>query len=232
MSKSDRKAYIKAVQCLRTLPSKSDRSWAPAAKTRFDDFVAIHVNQTMNIHGNGLFLTWHRYFVWAYEQALRNECGYKGYQPVSIEPPVDPWLIADLISTGTGLHIPITSTNHLSLTVVTRVSVEMASSLHTMEVWPVLGLSSFPLGREVDVSRAAPSRSEIATYSSCIIRLTKAQYASEHRPNLPRHAGLHRPGGGHYRLQPPLLTSGHQPLHPKEVVHHGKPTERYHWRGC
>jgi hypothetical protein len=157
------------------------------------------VNQTMNIHGNGLFLTWHRYFVWAYEQALRNECGYKGYQPVSTKPPVDPWLIADLISTGTGLHIPIISTNHQYLTVVTRVSGAMASSLHTMEVWPVLGLSSFPLGREVDVSRAAPSRSEIATYSSCINGLTKAQYASEHRSNLPRHAGLHRPGGGHYR---------------------------------
>lgn len=84
MSKPDRKAYIEAVQCLRTLPSKSDTLWAPAAKTRFDDFVAIHVNQTMYIHGNGLFLTWHRYFVWAYEQALRNECGYKGYQPVSL----------------------------------------------------------------------------------------------------------------------------------------------------
>lgn len=85
MSKADRKSYIAAVQCLRNLPSKSDKSWAPAAKTRFDDFVAIHVNQTMFIHGNGLFLTWHRYFVWAYEQALRNECGYKGYQPVSLE---------------------------------------------------------------------------------------------------------------------------------------------------
>ena len=29
----------------------------------------------------GSFLTWHRYFTWAYEQALRNECGYKGAQP-------------------------------------------------------------------------------------------------------------------------------------------------------
>ncbi|EMD95855.1 hypothetical protein COCC4DRAFT_124481 [Bipolaris maydis ATCC 48331] len=77
----DRKAYIEAVQCLRRLPPKSDPSWAPAAKNRFDDFVAIHVNQTLYIHGNGLFLTWHRYFVWAYEQALRDECGYKGYQP-------------------------------------------------------------------------------------------------------------------------------------------------------
>ena len=25
----------------------------------------------------------HRYFLWAYETALRNECGYTGYQPVS-----------------------------------------------------------------------------------------------------------------------------------------------------
>jgi tyrosinase len=26
-------------------------------------------------------LTWHRYFTWAYEQVLKNECGYKGTQP-------------------------------------------------------------------------------------------------------------------------------------------------------
>jgi tyrosinase len=24
---------------------------------------------------------WHRYYIWAYETALRTECGYKGYQP-------------------------------------------------------------------------------------------------------------------------------------------------------
>jgi tyrosinase len=82
MAKAERKGYIRAVQCLQTLPSKSDPAWAPAAKSRYDDFVAVHVNQTMFIHGNGLFLTWHRYFVWAYEQALRDECGYNGYQPV------------------------------------------------------------------------------------------------------------------------------------------------------
>lgn len=81
MSKAERKDYIKAVKCLQTKPSKSDPTWAPAARSRYDDFVAIHVNLTMGIHGDGLFLTWHRYFVWAYEQALKNECGYKGAQP-------------------------------------------------------------------------------------------------------------------------------------------------------
>jgi tyrosinase len=29
----------------------------------------------------GIFLTWHRYFTWAYEEKLRNECGYQGTVP-------------------------------------------------------------------------------------------------------------------------------------------------------
>lgn len=29
----------------------------------------------------GNFLAWHRYYIYAYETALREECGYKGYQP-------------------------------------------------------------------------------------------------------------------------------------------------------
>lgn len=28
-----------------------------------------------------LFLPWHRYYIWAYEKALREECGYDGYLP-------------------------------------------------------------------------------------------------------------------------------------------------------
>jgi tyrosinase len=33
------------------------------------------------IHFNGVFLPWHRYFLWQYESALINECQYKGAQP-------------------------------------------------------------------------------------------------------------------------------------------------------
>ena len=29
----------------------------------------------------GNFLSWHRYFTWIWEKALREECGYEGYQP-------------------------------------------------------------------------------------------------------------------------------------------------------
>ncbi|KAF2111019.1 hypothetical protein BDV96DRAFT_194702 [Lophiotrema nucula] len=81
LSTQEKKDYISAVQCLATKPSKTPSSLAAGAKNRYDDFVATHINQTLSIHGTGNFLTWHRYFTWAYEQALRNECGYKGYQP-------------------------------------------------------------------------------------------------------------------------------------------------------
>jgi len=77
----ERKAYSDAVLCLQKKPSRLDPLVAPGAKSRYDDFVAVHVNNTFTIHATASFLTWHRLFTWTFEQALRNECGYKGYQP-------------------------------------------------------------------------------------------------------------------------------------------------------
>jgi tyrosinase len=51
LSKKDKKAYIDAVLCLRKKPSKADPAFAPGARTRYDDFVAVHINQTLSIHG-------------------------------------------------------------------------------------------------------------------------------------------------------------------------------------
>ncbi|TGZ76212.1 putative tyrosinase [Ascodesmis nigricans] len=79
--KAQRKEYTDAVKCLMNKPPRTSKADAPGVHNRYDDFVATHVNQTMQIHETGNFLVWHRYFVWAFEQALRNECGYKGYQP-------------------------------------------------------------------------------------------------------------------------------------------------------
>ncbi|ORY08686.1 hypothetical protein BCR34DRAFT_569456 [Clohesyomyces aquaticus] len=81
LSSSERKAYIAAVKCLQKKPAKTPSSLFPGAKSRFDDWVATHISQTPTIHYTGTFLAWHRYFTWQYEQALRNECGYTGYQP-------------------------------------------------------------------------------------------------------------------------------------------------------
>ncbi|RGP65856.1 tyrosinase [Fusarium sporotrichioides] len=81
LSKNDKKAYIKAVKCLQSKPAKGPTEFAAGAKTRFDDWVSVHLNQTGTIHYTGNFLSYHRYYTWLYEEALRNECGYKGTQP-------------------------------------------------------------------------------------------------------------------------------------------------------
>jgi len=80
LSNSQKVAYSNAVLCLQNKPSKSG-SFAPGARSRYDDFVAVHINQTLTIHGTANFLSWHRYFTWSFEQTLRNECGYQGWQP-------------------------------------------------------------------------------------------------------------------------------------------------------
>ncbi|KAI0005742.1 Di-copper centre-containing protein [Xylariaceae sp. FL0662B] len=73
--------YIRAVHCLASKPPQTDRSLAPGIVNRLDDFTYIHINQTNIIHQSGYLLPWHRLFIWQLEQALRDECGYKGYLP-------------------------------------------------------------------------------------------------------------------------------------------------------
>jgi hypothetical protein len=50
LSKQERKNYINAVLCLQKLPSKLDPVKFPGARTRYDDFVGVHINQTLSIH--------------------------------------------------------------------------------------------------------------------------------------------------------------------------------------
>ncbi|KAH8901347.1 Di-copper centre-containing protein [Thozetella sp. PMI_491] len=81
ISKPERRAYIDAVLCLLKAPSKLDPKQFPGAKSRYDDFVVVHMNQTLTIHNTGNFLSWHRYYIWSWENVLRKECGYKGALP-------------------------------------------------------------------------------------------------------------------------------------------------------
>lgn len=85
---AEKKAYIDAVKCLQSRPSISDPTLIPGARTRYDDFHAVHITHaqgllegTGGIHFVGQFFPWHRYFMIAHEKALREECGYKGAQP-------------------------------------------------------------------------------------------------------------------------------------------------------
>ncbi|KAK1729306.1 hypothetical protein CaCOL14_002587 [Colletotrichum acutatum] len=81
LSRVEKLDYINAVKCLQSRPARTPASESSGARTRFDDFVATHINQTLTIHYTGNFLSWHRYFTWQYEEALRKECNYKGTQP-------------------------------------------------------------------------------------------------------------------------------------------------------
>lgn len=85
LSGAHRIAYTNAVLCLQSKESITPPELVPGARSRYDYFFATHMNQTYIIHGTRNFLAWHRYYIYTYEKALREECGYKGYQPVSVE---------------------------------------------------------------------------------------------------------------------------------------------------
>lgn len=82
LSEEQRQEYVAAVKCLMKLPPKSDKTRFPGAMSRFDDFVAYHMTHAMELHSNYYLFGAHKYYVYLYEQALREECGYTGYQPV------------------------------------------------------------------------------------------------------------------------------------------------------
>jgi len=50
LTANEKKSYIAAVQCLMTRPSKLPAGQFPGATNRYEDFVVIHMQQTLNIH--------------------------------------------------------------------------------------------------------------------------------------------------------------------------------------
>jgi len=56
LSKKERKSYTDAVLCLQKKQTKTPASVIPGARSRFDDWVGTHINQTMTIHYTGTFL--------------------------------------------------------------------------------------------------------------------------------------------------------------------------------
>ncbi|GFF57475.1 tyrosinase central domain protein [Aspergillus udagawae] len=81
LSRQERLDYIDAVHCLREKPPILPTDQYPGVRHRMDDFSATHINYTLHIHLSGIFFGWHRRFVWLWEKAMREECGYQGYQP-------------------------------------------------------------------------------------------------------------------------------------------------------
>jgi len=80
LSVDQRKNYISAMKCLLKKPSVYPAGAVPGSKSLYDDFVFVHMNQTLTIHMTGNFLTWHRYFIHVFEKELQ-KCGYNGNLP-------------------------------------------------------------------------------------------------------------------------------------------------------
>lgn len=84
ISEIDRKSYIEAVYCLASvnpLTQATSLSQYAAVVNRYEEYVAAHLLKTDDVHFNGVFLSWHRHFLWLYDQDLRNICGYSGPTP-------------------------------------------------------------------------------------------------------------------------------------------------------
>ncbi len=103
LSHQSRIEYTNAVQCLQQKPAISSSYDVPGARSHFDDFSATHIIEAPHVHFSvrifcllhmgqiarkdrlnpekGLFFHFHRYFIWLYEKALQEECGYEGTQP-------------------------------------------------------------------------------------------------------------------------------------------------------
>jgi tyrosinase len=82
MSNEDRKSFTDAIMCLKqTLASAEGSATGPGVLSRYDEYVATHINMTMNIHVTADFLAWHRNYIWEWENDLINTCGYTGNLP-------------------------------------------------------------------------------------------------------------------------------------------------------
>ncbi|KAK0614661.1 hypothetical protein B0T14DRAFT_540026 [Immersiella caudata] len=85
-TKKERLHYIDSVYCLNNRTGTTSTFEIPGARTRFDDFVVYHIQQTLFVHASGLLLPYHRYYVWLYEKALREDNGafIPNRDPISI----------------------------------------------------------------------------------------------------------------------------------------------------
>lgn len=88
LPQATRKSFTDAVVCLQHLePQVMTADQArdyPGVHSRYDEYVATHINYTYNIHDTADFFAWHRGFTYFMEQDLRNLCGCESPLLISI----------------------------------------------------------------------------------------------------------------------------------------------------
>ncbi|ROW06577.1 hypothetical protein VMCG_04265 [Cytospora schulzeri] len=80
MTGSQQLDYIDAVKCLMDAPSQQSDVY-PGARSRYDDFLGLHISRTDYSHFCGKFVPWHRYYLQLYQDALEESCNYTGPMP-------------------------------------------------------------------------------------------------------------------------------------------------------
>lgn len=78
VSTADRQNFVDSLKCLMKRGPSGQFS---ASKSRYEDFTALHQTLTPRVHGSAKFLLWHRYFLWTFEQELRDTCGLTATLP-------------------------------------------------------------------------------------------------------------------------------------------------------
>lgn len=79
LTPAERISFTDAELCLQSKPSQLEAKYN--SRSYYDDFVVVHINQTLGVHDDAVFLPWHREFIHLFEQALRQECGYTSTLP-------------------------------------------------------------------------------------------------------------------------------------------------------
>ena len=77
LNDGERTAWIAGIKCLMDAPSSNANTF-PGSKSLWEDMVSLHQQQMSNIHFNGHFLPWHRYFLFTMESLLASKCNYNG----------------------------------------------------------------------------------------------------------------------------------------------------------
>ncbi|CAG8948873.1 hypothetical protein HYFRA_00001996 [Hymenoscyphus fraxineus] len=80
LSNDEKLEWIDAVKCMLSKPALNGAIYS-GSRSRYGDFMALHIQAADYVHFNGPFLPWHRHLLILWEQELRNTCGYTGSQP-------------------------------------------------------------------------------------------------------------------------------------------------------
>ncbi|KAI5274317.1 Di-copper centre-containing protein [Aureobasidium subglaciale] len=249
MSNADRKSFTDAATCLMKTPPKrmqgSQASDYPGVKSRHDEYVATHINMTMNIHATADFLAWHRNFIWHYEQDLKNLCGYTGTLPywdwaLDATAPQDSSIFnGDKYSMGSnGKYIPNRSDTYLY---TQGVNMPPGTGGGCIESGPFsnikihLGPLDLPNAKNVDSDYEYNPRclerdfnsfftSQYNTYSNITELVLESIYLEDFQDRMQGYAtgdpfGVH--GGGHWGMGGAASDFHSSPSDPLFFLHHG-----------